>query len=552
MNQQHPYDPNQKPSYGEADQKIPSVRENETLPWYLPTHAANVLLKQKRSFSKSDCLFAWLSVLLSFLTVHALPIASAPLGCMLTLILLFLMGGAYLVASGRTISLRTVLLFAVGVLFSVSLITNGNSVLHFFVFLFVICFYLCWLYDLGGLAGKKLKNQTLLLQILHAICILPWKLLLTVFPALIACLEKRERDKKLLRGMAYAIAGLAVAVVPTVLIGALLSYDAQFSNLLKQIFSFSLEGLGEWILDLLLCVPVFMLLFSSLRGVREQSETGAQPSLPKTDALHFLPRVLLVFAVTPILILYVLFFVSQWEYYVSAFTHCLPEGLTYADYAREGFFELCTVSGINAAVLWAFQSLMQKVTTGKNTVSRIYAFLLSVFTLILIATALSKMLLYINSYGLTQKRVYAAWFMLLLAFVFLCVGIKQIAQRFPAATVSLVGTVCLFAVITVPNTDAMIARYNVDAYLSGKVATVDVAALTDLGDSAIPDMVRLESQMRKRAELCDGEQAILSQLNTNLDRMTAIRHNGDDKQDGLFAYSVPKARAEKALRERRA
>jgi len=142
--------------------------------------------------------------------------------------------------------------------------------------------------------------------------------------------------------------------------------------------------------------------------------------------------------------------------------------------------------------------------------------------------------------------------MLLLAWIFVCVGIKQLASRFPAATVSLVGAVCLFAVITVPNTDAFIARYNVDAYLSGKVETVDVAALADLGDSAVPDMVRLETQMRKKTDLSEAENTTLSILTANLDRISARKTSAEAKQEGLFAYSVPKARAEKAIRERRA
>lgn len=54
--------------------------------------------------------------------------------------------------------------------------------------------------------------------------------------------------------------------------------------------------------------------------------------------------------------------------------------------------------------------------------------MLSIFTLILIATAISKMVMYISVYGLTQLRFYTTWFMLLLAVIFVMIIVKQSAM----------------------------------------------------------------------------------------------------------------------------
>ena len=48
---------------------------------------------------------------------------------------------------------------------------------------------------------------------------------------------------------------------------------------------------------------------------------------------------------------YLLFFGAQAATLFSAFAGVRPEGLTYAEYARQGFFELCGVAMINLAVL---------------------------------------------------------------------------------------------------------------------------------------------------------------------------------------------------------
>ena len=87
---------------------------------------------------------------------------------------------------------------------------------------------------------------------------------------------------------------------------------------------------------------------------------NGQPEEVSCADLHVLPRALLCAAVTPILAVYVIFFISQWSYYVSAFTNVLPADLTYAAYAREGFFQLCGVSALNAAMLLLFNLLIRK------------------------------------------------------------------------------------------------------------------------------------------------------------------------------------------------
>ena len=128
-------------------------------------------------------------------------------------------------------------------------------------------------------------------------------------------------------------------------------------------------------------------------------------------------------------VVYLFFFVSQWDYYLSAFTGKLPEGVVnYAEYARSGFFELCTVSAINLVIITAIALFMKRSGNGEKIFLRIVSALFSVMTLVLIGTALAKMYLYIDRFGLTVKRLLSSWLMIVIAliFVFVINYIKQI------------------------------------------------------------------------------------------------------------------------------
>ena len=337
-----------------------------------------------------------------------------------------------------------------------------------------------------------------------------------------------------------------MALIPTVIVVALLSYDDQFTKLLRE--TVKKIRLWELIRDLILgfgvAIPLFGALYSS--KIKHACAKKEEEELP-TSRLGVLPRPLLCAAVTPILLVYVLFFFSQRSYYLSALTHVLPSDLTYAVYARQGFFELCWVCGINAALLLFFNLFIARKEGGKNLLKRVYSAIISVFTLILIVTALSKMILYIDFYGLTQKRVYASWFMCLLAFVFLAVLLRQILPRFPLIPAATIGVLVFWAIIAFPNTDAAIARYNVDAFLQNDLQEMDVDALERLGVSSVPALIELEQTLAQTADLSDAKALALNDAREAL----ATMEKELQEKDGLLAWNLPDAIAKQLLEERK-
>lgn len=511
-------------------------------------------------YTSTDGRFSILFFLTSFLLIRALPVTRSPLGGTLALMLLFLVGGLYLRFSRIRLGTAGTVLASLCCILSLSLITNGNNAVRAVALLLTVVAFLCWVYLTCGLAGRKPRSEHLFSHLAIALFRHPWARFGAWFGALGNLGKDKNQSTKMWKTLGWVAVGLICAVIPTAAITLLLSYDSQFTALLDDLFAFSLRNVGAFLLDLILTFPVTLLLFGGIFAAKRRREEleGAEEAPVSFSALHVLPRSLLCAAVTPILALYVLFFISQWDYYVSAFTRALPEGLTYATYAREGFFQLCTVCIINAILLWAFYTLARAPQEKPHPVQRIYAGLISVFTLILIATALSKMILYIDSYGLTQKRVYASWAMIVLAVIFVLVLLRQCIRKLPAVSVGAVAVLLLFAAIALPNVDGMIANYNVDRYLAGDLETVDVEALEKLDVSAVPALVKLEKELTDRAtlgSLNDEERAALAKAGGALNAIAIDLNLKAERQNGverLFSFSIPTARARALLEEREA
>ena len=165
-------------------------------------------------------------------------------------------------------------------------------------------------------------------------------------------------------------------------------------------------------------------------------------------------------------------------------------GLTYAEYARSGFFQLVAVAAIALAVL-----LTVDVFTGSSTGrNRRRLVLLSevvvTLTLVVVVSALRRLDLYENAYGLTMLRLYAATFVgwIGVSLILLGAWISKRRDRawFPAAAVG-AGLAAVLA-LNVVNPEAMVVRRNVA--LAERTGRFDPGYLSRLSDDAVPEMVR--------------------------------------------------------------
>jgi hypothetical protein len=171
-------------------------------------------------------------------------------------------------------------------------------------------------------------------------------------------------------------------------------------------------------------------------------------------------------------------------------------GLTYAQYARQGFAQLLLVAGLTLLLL-AVSSLAFDRPRPRDTA--LYTVLFAVicsFTLVVLASALHRLSLYEAAFGYTRARLTAHALLFWLAGAFLVVGALAAARRsawLPFALVCLsAGAAFGFAIW---NPDARIAERNVQRYRDqGKL---DESYLAGLSADAVPALLSLPQEVRR-------------------------------------------------------
>lgn len=100
------------------------------------------------------------------------------------------------------------------------------------------------------------------------------------------------------------------------------------------------------------------------------------------------------------------------------------EGLTYAEYARSGFFQLLAVAALTLCTLMTVRA----ATRLEQTAARRFvvpAEAAVVLTLVVVVSALQRLYLYERAYGLTMLRLYSQVFAVWIALVFVLLGLSM-------------------------------------------------------------------------------------------------------------------------------
>ena len=136
---------------------------------------------------------------------------------------------------------------------------------------------------------------------------------------------------------------------------------------------------------------------------------------------------------------------------------------------------------------------------------------------------------------------------LLLAVIFVLSLIHVFWKRFPLVIAILIACVLFALILFLPNIDGMIANYNVDAYLSGKLSGVDEYALYDLDYAAVPALTRLEEHLLACPSLDEESAKQLEGITEWLDFL-AKKHT--ENPDKFFDFNIPTYRAKQMLAKR--
>jgi len=316
--------------------------------------------------------------------------------------------------------------------------------------------------------------------------------------------------------------GLALGVPLLVVFGGLfVAADAVFQHLVSS----AIPTVDASLVERTLLVAVWAWLAGGLLRDLLASREWAAPAVARRRLGVLEISVALAF----LDLLFLAFVVVQFRYLFGGSALVQSEAhLTYAEYARHGFFELVAVTGLTLPVLlladWALGPESRRAF-------RWLAALLLALLGVVIASALERMRLYMQEYGLTELRLYATGVILWLAVVsaWFAVTVLQ-GRRHAFAVGALVAGFAATLTLNVISPDALIARTNVTR------PAVDVSYLAGLSDDAVPALV---------ARISSLPAAQRTELARNLLRRDAT--SGDWR-----SWNVSRGRAGDALRTHRA
>ncbi len=180
-------------------------------------------------------------------------------------------------------------------------------------------------------------------------------------------------------------------------------------------------------------------------------------------------------------------------------------GLTYAQYARSGFFELVAAAAIVLPFLLTIHWLFIPESKAQQWIFRALSLTLVCLVFVLMASAFRRMLLYQDEFGLTGLRFFATAFMVWLALMLACfLGTVLRGRRDLFLSSGFAVTFLLLFALNAVNPDEWIARTNIARAAEGK--PFDARYNARLSDDAIPALVRGLSTLNEsdRRTLLEG------------------------------------------------
>ncbi|MBN1775286.1 MAG: DUF4173 domain-containing protein [Clostridiales bacterium] len=320
--------------------------------------------------------------------------------------------------------------------------------------------------------------------------------------------------------------GLPLLIVLTVLLA---SSDAVFADWLGDLIQFlDARFVTDVLFRLFLFVPVVPFVMSTIFSYKNKRFYSNNGGASGSTQAMLIPEVSAITILALVNALYLVFAVVQSVYMFGAWAGELPEGLTYAEYARSGFFELAFVSVINAIMILVSIRYTKRRERAGTTV-RVLSMILIALSFVQLASAFRRMALYIEAYGLSEDRYLVSGFMILMGVLFILLAVREFFEKLPLFKSALLAGVLALLLINFSVPGYWIASHNIDRYLSGDLDMLDADYL--MRNSSDSLLVLLEREDELREEEDDRIEKDLDQI----DKFVSSRYIKEaDDEDGLF------------------
>lgn len=214
------------------------------------------------------------------------------------------------------------------------------------------------------------------------------------------------------------VLGLIISIpIGIVILSLLTSADKYFSSFIYSITKFLPDISINRVFDLIIIALMFIIIFSTFINIIIKSKDKNMKIFDKKEINITISSILLII----LNLIYLVFVISEVSRLTGNFLQ-LPIEYTYAEYAREGFFQLLIVTAINFYVI--VHHIYNKSGLEKNAFIKYSILILTMFSLILIFNSYYRMFLYIQVYSFTILRLQVLLFLTMELIIFIMLIFK--------------------------------------------------------------------------------------------------------------------------------
>lgn len=420
-------------------------------------------------------------LLLGWLLCNSIFYAGLNLGFAIFLGLSILCAAGYLLSRGCKLTLYSGILLGLSLVIAASFARSDDGFVKFIMCCFLILSVNLGLCLLGGQNRRATGGILSLLDVPRTVFMLGIGKIAESLRGLVYGLRNSGSAGK--KGGAVLLGVLVSIPLLAVLIPLLIRADAAFDALIHQ--------LPDWDFSEIAISILFGSLLAGFFYSRSTALYHAPKTAPDTRTHKGLHPMTVNTVLVAVSIVYLVYLISQLAYFSGGFSGILPEGFTMAEYARRGFFEMAWLCAVNMGIIALAVGLVGKGAGKAPRLTRLICLFIGIVTLFLVATASAKMFLYIGSFGLTRLRVLTQVIIIWLGISTLILCLWLFLPKLPYMKVILVLALIIGAAVAWTDVDTLVASYNVNAYQSGKLESVDIDHLKSLGCGAVPYLAEL-------------------------------------------------------------
>ena len=277
------------------------------------------------------------------------------------------------------------------------------------------------------------------------------------------------------------VVGFVVAMgILCVTLPLLLSSDIMFSKIFGELLSYINFSTLFWIsLTFIIGFTLPYAFFTAL--CRYNFPEGRERKMK-----YFDPVIGITFT-SIVSLIYMVYCAIQIMYLFLGMSAGLPQYVTYAEYARGGFWELLFVSIINFIIILLCLYLFRE-----NIVLKIILTIMCGCTFVMIVSSAYRMKMYVGEYNLTFLRILVLWFLVVLALIMIGMTVSIYKKRFPLFKYIIAVVSVMYIGFSFSRPDVIIAKYDISQWKNGDSQDFFYLMYETLSIDAAPEIAKVD------------------------------------------------------------